>query len=224
MQNICHLKPLAREDHSHLVRLFVDPDARAFLGGPVDAAAASIKSTAWIDSSPEAPIWAIRRMADSTFLEKVQSMLIACMTLLGVSCTFNGEHRDSQPGNHHALLTADKGVSWRDRGPTVFAINSHPTSFGRVSEKFRVPPGDTVLTVIADREPYGFEPLRFKAFQGRHYHLRYGERRHSVLLYDVTNAEKEVLVSESSRDTMPPSAKSIGKSPETEHVMGGNGG
>lgn len=46
----------------------MDPDARAFLGGPVGLDAASIKSTAWIDSSSEAPIWAIRRMADSMFL------------------------------------------------------------------------------------------------------------------------------------------------------------
>jgi hypothetical protein len=153
-----------------------------------------------------------------TSLGKAQAMLIACMTLLGVSCAFNGEHRNSQPSSHHALLTADKGLSWRDRGPTVFAINSQPTSFGRVGEKFRVPPGDTVLTVIADREPYGFEPLRFEAIQGRHYHLRYGERRHSVLLYDVTNAEKEALVSKSSRDTMPPSAESVGKTQEGEQA------
>jgi ribosomal-protein-alanine N-acetyltransferase len=68
MQNICRLLPLVREDHSHLVSLFTDPDARAFLGGPVDVDAASIKATAWIDSSPGTPVWAIRRMADSTFL------------------------------------------------------------------------------------------------------------------------------------------------------------
>jgi hypothetical protein len=133
------------------------------------------------------------------------------MTILGVSCAFHGEHRDAQPSSHHALLTADKGVSWNDRGPTVFAINSQPTSFGRIGEKFRIPPGDTALTVIADREPYGFEPIRFKAIQGRHYHLRYGERRHSVLLYDITNGEKEALVWESSRDSILPSAESIGK-------------
>jgi hypothetical protein len=140
-------------------------------------------------------------------------MLIACMTLLGVSCAFDGEHRDSLPSKHHARLMADKGVSWRDRGPTVFAINSLPQSFWRIGEQFRVPPGETVLTVIADREPYGFEPLQFTAIQGRHYHLRYGKSRHSVLLYDVTIAGKEVLVAESSRDTIQPSAESIGKRP-----------
>lgn len=144
------------------------------------------------------------------------------MTLLSVSCAFDGEHRDAQPSRPHALLTADKGESWIDRGPTVFAINSHPTTFWRFGELFRIPPGDTVLTVVADREPYGFSPLRFTALRGRHYHLRYGEGRRSVLLYDVTNVENELLVLKSLRDADSPNSEPIGKS-RGEQVSGGNG-
>ena len=150
-------------------------------------------------------------------------MLIACITLLGVSCAFHGEHRDAQPSSHHALLTADKGVSWRDRGPTVFAINSQPTSFWRVGEKFRVPPGDTVLTVIADREPYGFEPLRFKAIQGRHYHLRYGEGRRSVVLFEITNVEKMTIIAQTSREGSSPISEPRGKT-QGEQASSPNGG
>lgn len=132
--------------------------------------------------------------------------LMACMPLLSFACTFRGEYSDPPPSSTHALLTADKGGSWRDRGPTVWAINSHPTTFWRIGEHFRVPEGDTVLTVIADQEPYGFSPLRFTALRGRHYHLRYGEQRRSVLLYDVTNGKKVMLVSESPREETPPSS------------------
>ena len=138
-------------------------------------------------------------------------MLVAGITLLTVACAFRGEFREAQPRSPYALLTADKGVSWRDRGPTVFAINSQPTSFWKAGEKFRLPPGDTVWTVIADRAPYGFRPLRFTALQGRHYHLRYGDGRRSVVLYDVTNATKTAIISVSPREGSSPGSEPRGE-------------
>ncbi len=126
-------------------------------------------------------------------------LLMACVALQISSCAFQGEYRGVQPGSRHASLTADKGASWRDRGPTVFAIDGEPTTFWRTDEEFRLLPGETVLTVIADKEPYEFSPVRFSVDEGCHYHLRYGKERQSVLLYDVTNAASEKLVFEAFR-------------------------
>ena len=129
-----------------------------------------------------------------------QMTLAIGISLLITACSFRGEFHEPALSSPHALLTADNGLSWRDRGPTVFAINSQPTSFWRRSEKCRIPPGKTVLTIIADQEPYGFSPLRFSARQGKHYHLRYGEYRRFVALYEITNAKKPTLIAKSPRD------------------------
>jgi len=132
-------------------------------------------------------------------LKKILGACSVAISLLTAACAFRGEFDHVQKGRPFALLTAEKGASFRDRGPTVFSINSHPTSFWRTNESFRISPGETVLTVVADREPYDFVPLRFSAVNGRHYLLRYGDQRQSVALFDVTNRGESIFVARSRR-------------------------
>lgn len=123
------------------------------------------------------------------------SMISACLVAAAISgCTYPNQFRNVETSAPHALLTAGAGDHWRDRGPTVFAINSQPASFWRSAESFRIPPGTTTLDVIADREPYAFAPLNFDAIAGRHYLLRYGDTRSFVALYDVTDRGKSTLI------------------------------
>jgi hypothetical protein len=147
-------------------------------------------------------------------------MLSACLVAAAVSGCANPNHfRNVETGAPHALLTADAGDHWGDRGPTVFAIDSKPTSFWRTKERFRLPPGPTTLKVIADREPYEFAPLSFDAIAGRHYHLRYGDTRSSVALYDVTDPSSSTLIKTSAREI----ESSIKASPQRgEPAAGGN--
>lgn len=130
-----------------------------------------------------------------------RSTVSSCLVAAAISgCAYPNQFRNVATSAHHALLTADAGDRWSDRGPTVFAINSQPTSFWRTTERFHIPPGPTTLSVIADREPYEFAPLDFDATAGRHYHLRYGGARSSVVLYDVTAHSTSILIKTSARD------------------------
>jgi hypothetical protein len=137
------------------------------------------------------------------------SMVSACLVAAVVSgCAYPNQFRNAEAKAPHALLTADAGDHWRDRGPTVVAISSQPTSFWRSKERFRIPPGPTTLKVIADREPYDFAPLRFDAIVGRHYHIRYGDARSSVALYDVTDHSSSSLLKTSAREVQSSSGAS----------------
>ena len=128
-------------------------------------------------------------------------MLSVCLVAAAVAgCAYPNQFRNAETGAPHAMLTADAGDHWRDRGPTVFAIDSQPTSFWRGKDYFRLPPGPTTLKVIADQEPCEFAPLSFNAIAGRHYHLRYGDARSSVALYDVTELSSSILIKTSARE------------------------
>ncbi len=158
-------------------------------------------------------------MTSSYHLASKSCMLLPSLFAAAVvSCAYPNQFRNADTGVPRAMLTADPGDHWRDSGPAVFAINSQPTSFWRVGEKFHVPPGETVLTVIADREPYGFKPLRFRAVQGRHYHLRYGGDRRSVVLYDITNLEKTTTIAQTLREGGLPGSGPKVKTPEGEQA------
>jgi hypothetical protein len=132
------------------------------------------------------------------------SMVSACLAAALISgCAYPNQFRDVETSAPHALLTADDGDHWRDSGPSVFAIDSKPTSFWRTTERFRLPPGLTTLRVVADREPYDFAPLTFDAIAGRHYHLQYRGTRSLVALIDVTDHTKEAMIAASARDVEP---------------------
>jgi hypothetical protein len=141
------------------------------------------------------------RSLSSNDLASCGSMLSACLVAAAVSgCAYPNQFRNVETGAPHALLTADAGDHRRDSGPTVFAIDSQPTSFWRSKERFRLPPGPTTLKVVADRQPYEFAPFSFDAIAGRHYHLRYGNARSSVALYDVTDLSSSILIQTSARE------------------------
>jgi hypothetical protein len=128
-------------------------------------------------------------------------MFSACLVAAAISgCAYPNQFFNVETSTPHALLTTAAGDHWRDREPTVFAVNSKPTSFWRTTERFLIPPGPTTVNVIADREPYGFAPLKFDAIAGRHYHLRYGDARSFVALYDVTDQGTSTLIKTSARE------------------------
>jgi len=116
-------------------------------------------------------------------------------------CAYTDQFANLAFAEPHSILTADPGDNWRDSGPGVFSINSKPTSFWRTTESFRIPPGAITLNIIANQEPYEFAPLSFNAVAGQHYHLRYGNARASVALFDVTDNNKATLIKTSIRDT-----------------------
>jgi RimJ/RimL family protein N-acetyltransferase len=62
------LNSLLPEDLPALVGLFTIPEGREFLGGPIDAEMAIQRLRDWVELSPSAPIWAIRRYCDQSFL------------------------------------------------------------------------------------------------------------------------------------------------------------
>lgn len=64
----CHLTSLFQADLPYLVELFIDPESRLFLGGPVHPALAEARSISWIKSSSCGRLWAIRRNEDAAFL------------------------------------------------------------------------------------------------------------------------------------------------------------
>jgi len=68
MSNSCTLDKLLPDDLPELLRLFIDPEAREFLGGPLDEESASKRGRNWIDCSSSSPIWAIRQNRDKSFL------------------------------------------------------------------------------------------------------------------------------------------------------------
>ncbi len=116
-----------------------------------------------------------------------------------ISCAFNNQFKERSIGESHAVLTAAPADAVFDRGPTVFSINGQPTSFWHTQENFKIAPGLTTINVIADIEPYDFEPMKFDAQTGHHYHLRYESGRANATLYDITDPSKVRFVIRSRR-------------------------
>ncbi|MGV3664151.1 MAG: hypothetical protein ACO1TE_28520 [Prosthecobacter sp.] len=99
------------------------------------------------------------------------------MLLLCTGCEAPNVFRNETATRPHATLTSDNppgfhGFFGLGRDVAPYFINHQPTAFWRMGDRFRLPPGPTVLDVITVSEPYDFEPLRFTAVAGHHYILR----------------------------------------------------
>ncbi|MBL9167868.1 MAG: hypothetical protein JNN07_09025 [Verrucomicrobiales bacterium] len=126
-------------------------------------------------------------------------MALGAQALMSFGCRYPNQFQNVGSNSPHAVLTAEAGATWRDRGPKVFTINAQPTSFWRSSERFQIPPGQVTLKVIADRFPYDFDPLTFMALDGRHYHIRYERERAAIALFDLTAGHPGTIVTNSAR-------------------------
>jgi len=127
-------------------------------------------------------------------------MVIGVPALALIGCSYPNQFKDRQPREPHALLTAARGDSWRDRGPLINFINGQPTSFWRTRERFLISPGPMKLEIIADSSPYRFGTLGFTAETGYRYHVVYEDKRSSVGLYDQSVSGKApVLVARAPR-------------------------
>ena len=126
-------------------------------------------------------------------------MALGALALMSFGCRYPNQFQNVGSNSPHAVLTAEAGATWRDRGPKVFTINAQPTSFWRASERFQIPPGQVTLKVIADRFPYDFDPLTFMALDGRRYHIRYENDRAAVTVLDITDGPLGRIITNASR-------------------------
>lgn len=99
------------------------------------------------------------------------------LMMLCAGCEAPNVFRNEPANRPHATLTSDNPPGFhgffglgRDVGPHF--INDQPAAFWRLRDRFRLPPGPTLLNVITVSQPYDFEPLRFTALSGHHYILR----------------------------------------------------
>ena len=110
----------------------------------------------------------------------------ACAALLISACQYDNQFRNAPESSPHAVLTARAEAAFRDRGPLISHIDDRPASFWRVRERFLVSAGIHELSIVADKEPYEFEPVRFHAVAGHRYEVGYDAGRTAVALWDVS--------------------------------------
>ena len=85
--------------------------------------------------------------------------------LLLAGCAYPNQFRNVDADAPHAVLVGD--------GVTVMHINRQPTSFWRVRETFRIPPGRTTLRAVAGHwDIHSYTGLVFTAEVGQRYSLR----------------------------------------------------
>ncbi|WP_395746792.1 hypothetical protein [Prosthecobacter sp.] len=125
---------------------------------------------------------------------------VAWLVMTGSSCAFRNQFRDVPRAQPHALVTVQPAAAFFDSGIGIFQLNEQPTSFWRLAEWFRVPPGPIKLHLVAGRNAYDYEPLGFVAKAGHHYDLRYGDTQSVIVLYDVSDTLAEPqMISRASR-------------------------
>jgi hypothetical protein len=94
-------------------------------------------------------------------------ILLFVLVNLLTGCTYPNQFRNVRTDSPHTVIVGD--------GVTVMHINDQPTSFWRCHERFRVPPGLTVLRFIGPLNHWNtqrYTELSFTAEAGQTYSLR----------------------------------------------------
>lgn len=129
--------------------------------------------------------------------------VVAVAGLAGVGCEHPDVFRNVSPKQKHAVFTTGNppgfaGFFGIGGAVAPRAINGHPTAFWRIHDRFRIPPGVTVIETIGANEPYSYEPMRFQAQAGCRYILRpsrTNDRDAAILIERSPRTRSERVVS-----------------------------
>lgn len=104
-------------------------------------------------------------------------ILALAICALGSGCKTPSVFHSVSPNQPHAVLTSNNPPGFRGffglgRVVSPYFINGYRTSFWRVRDHFRIPPGSTVIDTVDVSEPYRYGSIHFVARAGYHYNLR----------------------------------------------------
>lgn len=95
--------------------------------------------------------------------------------LLSVSCTSPGAFRNVPRNQPHAVLITkeiDYTIFTRTYESVVRTINGQPVDHADRRNRYRIPPGATVLQPGMEHSLTPYDPMHFTAVAGRYYVLR----------------------------------------------------
>src|SRR5262245_11468834 len=94
------------------------------------------------------------------------AMAAATVTTSLGACEAPNVFRNVSPHRPHAVLVAENPPGFRGafglgRAVSPRFINDQPTAFWRMSDRFRIPAGPTVVAAIDATVPYDYESMHF---------------------------------------------------------------
>ena len=132
----------------------------------------------------------------SSRISQWQTLAMLLISSLLSSCSSPGAFRNVSVHQPHAVLVAEEVkfpiIFGGDYESLVRSINDQPVDFASVRNRFRVPPGPTVIQ--PEREDYPewrLEPMHFTAVAGREYLLCPPLKGRLLELIEVLPGESE---------------------------------